>query len=296
MSEDWICWPDSEKEPMLISWYDKKNGVAYAVSRENYKAFTCTNPGTREEIPELKALGGKIFRLYVSDDYYFVYGNINGSEGLYCVERSTGEVCAKLPGVSIFTFTPSGYLIYADHDNSNNQILYKVPAGAIDQTSRREKLLDLNKKKIWLKQIACDNKEILFGIGGEYEYDNAVLIEYSLSSGSYKRIMFGMDPSAQTELCARNGFAFHIYVYNGAAMIEEFKPSTEEGDLFLALSESSTVTNVSLYSYKSSEPPVIAYVENGVYKYARYYPNDKKWKYSKLERKSGSSITSILDQ
>lgn len=98
-------------------------------------AYRINKDGTNKEaIPEL-ANHETIDKLYVSEDYYYIY---DGNNELSCIERNTGEAVGMISDVygDWYTFL-NGYVYYLqENEEEDSRELWRVPADGLSSESR----------------------------------------------------------------------------------------------------------------------------------------------------------------
>ncbi len=160
--DGYYCYGD-DGQPMIASYYDTYMDIFYGIDVNTWEAVTKTGD-VESTIPEIDNLYLDISELYVAEDYYFVLDDYNE---LYCIERGSGEVVGtrQMRDTFSFTFYPTGWLVYVEEDSYGNDMLYGVPAGCIDDSSKILTLSNLTEDGVKSPRLYCDYNSNIYITG-----------------------------------------------------------------------------------------------------------------------------------
>ena len=159
---DYYCYGD-DGQPMIAAYYDKYMDIFYGIDVNTWEAVTKMGD-VESTIPEIDNLYLDVSELYVAEDYYFVLDDYNE---LYCIERGSGEVVGtrQMRDTFSFTFYPTGWLVYVEEDSYGNDMLYGVPAGCIDDSSKILTLSNLTEDGVMSPRLYCDYNSNIYITG-----------------------------------------------------------------------------------------------------------------------------------
>ena len=141
-----------------------------------------TEASNLQYIPELSEFND-IARLYISEDYYYIYTINESSEShFYSINRTDGslkESRIKDLRACEITFTDSGKFCYIDWDGETGLVsLYYTPAGAIDQVAEPYYTIPDKFSGSVRKQVLSGNGDIVYiylwtdnGLNKIYRFD-----------------------------------------------------------------------------------------------------------------------------
>ena len=155
-------------QPLIASYYDEYTDSFYGIDVSDWSAVV--KCGDRvSSISEIENLGiYDASEFYVSDDYYFI---MDDNYTLYCIERGTGNLCGtrQMRDTFSFTFYPTGWLVFVESDSYGNDIMYGVPAGCIDDSSRVITLSNLTEDGVTDVKLYCDYNSNIYVTGYRVE-------------------------------------------------------------------------------------------------------------------------------
>ncbi len=126
---------DPDNRAKVLQCISVINGKHYALDSSG-KAVTFSvkdkEAVDKEEIPELSGFEG-LYRLFVSDEYYFIYGEDRKVRSVNRKDGSVRETMKSDLEPKEFTFTETGKFCYMDWDGyEGHDLLYVFPAGSLD--------------------------------------------------------------------------------------------------------------------------------------------------------------------